>query len=240
MVSSDDAGGTTTEDRDGSLRDQDGDAEAAEDAALRATLESGVTDRRFCLETTAPNPRNVTCYGSSSSKTPRRYLEEARLLGYILAKRGHVCINGAGSFGCMAAMNDGVHAGEGHVRGVIHEMFLVDNGYFDIDPKTQTRLMRRGSSHRVFENAVILDREEQNERHRRRQNERRQRAEEQPVEQRGKTDGRTGQDTEKKAGGKKPGPVREILVAGTYRAHERGRQSWEDDDSSSAVSQYSS
>lgn len=129
--------------------------------ALRTKLESRLIDKSFCLEEIAPKSLNLTCYGSSSSKTPERYLEEARLLGYIIAKRGHVCINGAGSYGCMAAMNDGVYAGEGHVRGVIHEMFLADNGYFDVDAKTQQRLMRRGSSHAVFENAIILSREEQ-------------------------------------------------------------------------------
>ncbi len=139
----------------------DGIADVELKTDLQTKLESRVVDRSFCLEETAPKPLNVTCYGSSSSKTPERYLEEARLLGYIIAKRGHVCINGAGSFGCMAAMNDGVYAGEGHVRGVIHEMFLADNGYFDVDAKTQQRLMRRGSSHAVFENAVILSREEQ-------------------------------------------------------------------------------
>ena len=142
-----------------SLNDSVSEAEAK--ANLQTKLESRVADKRFCLEETASKPLNVTCYGSSSSKTPERYLEEARLLGYIIAKRGHVCINGAGSYGCMAAMNDGVYAGEGHVRGVIHEMFLADNGYFDVDAKTQQRLMRRGSSHAVFENALILNREEQ-------------------------------------------------------------------------------
>ena len=53
----------------------------------------------------------------------------------------------------MAAMNDGVLAGDGHVRGVIHEMFLVDNGYVGINGK---KLLRRGSSHQVFENAIIF------------------------------------------------------------------------------------
>ena len=76
-------------------------------ATLRSTLESRIVDREFCLENSASRPLNITCYGSSSSKTPERDLEEARLLGYILSRRGHVCINGAGSYGCMAAMNDG-------------------------------------------------------------------------------------------------------------------------------------
>ena len=71
----------------------------------------------------------ITCYGSSAAQTPEPYLKEARSLGYILARRGHVCVNGAGTFGCMAAMNDGAVAGDGHIVGVIHEMFLVDDGY---------------------------------------------------------------------------------------------------------------
>jgi uncharacterized protein (TIGR00730 family) len=43
-----------------------------------------------------------------------------------MAKRGHVCVNGAGSFGCMAAMNDGAVEGNGHIVGVIHEMWLTE------------------------------------------------------------------------------------------------------------------
>lgn len=89
----------------------------------------------------------VTCYGSSSAKTPEAYLDEARSLGYILAKRGHVCVNGAGSFGCMAAMNEGAMVGDGHLVGVIHEMFLVDDGY---GGKT---ISRDGGSHFAFQAA---------------------------------------------------------------------------------------
>lgn len=181
------------------------DAESATDkAALRIQLESKVVDRSFCLETTSSKPLNITCYGSSSSKTPERYLEEARLLGYILSKRGHVCINGAGSFGCMAAMNDGVHAGDGHVRGVIHEMFLADNGYFDVDAKTQKRLMRRGSSHAVFENALILNREEQKQL-------------EEDLQNKPSMQSRPSMDAQETE------PIREILVAGMLSAHSRMR-----------------
>ena len=82
----------------------------------------------------------VTCYGSSSSDTPEPYLCEARSLGYILAKRGHTCVNGAGSYGCMAAMNDGAARGDGHVVGVIHEMWL---------QKSET--LRDGGAHPIFE-----------------------------------------------------------------------------------------
>jgi predicted Rossmann-fold nucleotide-binding protein len=79
----------------------------------------------------APQSLRITCYGSSSAKTPENYLQAARSLGYTLAKRGHVCINGAGPAGCMSAMNDGAVLGSGHIIGVIHEMFLVDNGYLE-------------------------------------------------------------------------------------------------------------
>lgn len=146
-----------------------------DDTGLRNKLEGSryVSDPRFCFQSKASVSLKITCYGSSSAKTPVRYLDEARLLGYILAKRGHVCINGAGSYGCMAAMNEGCHIGDGHVRGVIHEMFLVDNGYLDNADDTgddSTRLGRRkvlekrGSSlPRVFENATVLTKDKQSE-----------------------------------------------------------------------------
>jgi predicted Rossmann-fold nucleotide-binding protein len=63
-------------------------------------------------------------------------------LGYSLAKRGHTCVNGAGSFGCMAALNDGAAAGNGHIVGVIHEMFLVDG--------KDDWCVRDGGAHTVF------------------------------------------------------------------------------------------
>ena len=56
-------------------------------------------------------------------------------------------MNGAGSFGCMAAMNDGAVAGNGHIVGVIHEMFLVDNGYGG-----RKKIDRDGGSHKAFQN----------------------------------------------------------------------------------------
>lgn len=112
------------------------------------SLDPHLLESEFCAVPATKSLR-VTCYGSSSSKTPEKYLKEARALGYILARRGHVCVNGAGSYGCMAAMNDGVWVGEGHVIGVIHEMFLVDSGYWGVDGK----VIRDGGAHKVFENA---------------------------------------------------------------------------------------
>jgi len=98
------------------------------------------------VEQPADRSLRLTCYGSSSAKTPEAYLREAWALGYILAKRGHVCVNGAGSFGCMAAMNDGAVEGNGHIVGVIHEMFLVDNGY------GEKKVERDGGAHKAFRN----------------------------------------------------------------------------------------
>jgi hypothetical protein len=39
---------------------------------------------------------NICVYGSSSTHTPAKYLDEARKLGQLLADGGHLCINGAG------------------------------------------------------------------------------------------------------------------------------------------------
>jgi len=70
----------------------------------------------------------ICCYGSSSPKTLQKYINDAYTLGYILCKRGHICVNGAGEHGCMGAMNLGMEEtdGTGKVVGVIHEMFIKD------------------------------------------------------------------------------------------------------------------
>lgn len=48
-------------------------------------------------------------------------MDEAYALGKTLALRGHVCVNGAGAYGCMAAMNDGAADHDGHIIGVVSE-----------------------------------------------------------------------------------------------------------------------
>ena len=116
-----------------------------------ATIDSAVSQSEFCSQLAKTSLR-VTCYGSSSAKTPERYLKEARSLGYILARRGHVCVNGAGSFGCMAAMNDGAVAGNGHIVGVIHEMFLVDGSYDTWE--SGKKVDRDGNAHTAFASAL--------------------------------------------------------------------------------------
>ena len=56
-------------------------------------IEDSIKNSPFCA-ISAKKSLRITCYGSSSARTPERYLKEARALGYILAKRGHVCVNG--------------------------------------------------------------------------------------------------------------------------------------------------
>lgn len=95
------------------------------------------------LQKTPPVPSlRVCCYGSSSSDTPAPYLQAAHQTGFLLGKRGHVCVNGAGSHGCMAALNQGASdSGNGKIVGVIHEMWL----------KEDKNTMRDGGAHSVFD-----------------------------------------------------------------------------------------
>jgi predicted Rossmann-fold nucleotide-binding protein len=109
-----------------------------------ALIDPEAINSEFCSQHASKSLR-VTCYGSSSSKTPMRYLKAAETLGYTLAKRGHICVNGAGSHGCMAAMNDGAVIGNGHIVGVIHEMFVVDAYFGD-----QKIVERDGGAHEAL------------------------------------------------------------------------------------------
>jgi uncharacterized protein (TIGR00730 family) len=118
------------------------------DSDLIGIIDPIVANSDF-VQIKAQKPLRICCYGSSSSETPELYLTEARSLGYMLAKRGHTCVNGAGAYGCMAAMNDGAHAGDGHIVGVIHEMWL-----------QKSEALRDGGAHRIFhstENAAPPD-----------------------------------------------------------------------------------
>lgn len=81
-------------------------------------------DAYLTMLATTPKPLRVCCYGASSSRTPKKYIDAAYQLGHILARRGHTCVNGAGSSGCMAAMNCGADDGGGHIVGVMHEKFI--------------------------------------------------------------------------------------------------------------------
>lgn len=72
----------------------------------------------------SPTSLKICCYGSSSKNTKEEYVKEAYNLGYALAQRGHICVNGAGAEGSMGAMNQGVQDGNGSVMGIIHKEFV--------------------------------------------------------------------------------------------------------------------
>eukprot|EP00389_Voromonas_pontica_P015817 GDKH01024714.1.p1 GENE.GDKH01024714.1~~GDKH01024714.1.p1 ORF type:complete len:248 (+),score=37.41 GDKH01024714.1:115-858(+) len=76
---------------------------------------------------------NVCVFGSSSATTPQPFLDVSHELGVLLAKAGHLNINGGGGVGCMGALNKGCKLHHGRVRGVIHEEFVVDGKEFVIE-----------------------------------------------------------------------------------------------------------
>ena len=62
----------------------------------------------------------ICVFGSSSARTKPAYLEQARQLGRMIAEQGHVCVNGAGRFGGMGALNEGAlkAGGESEARSI--------------------------------------------------------------------------------------------------------------------------
>jgi uncharacterized protein (TIGR00730 family) len=95
------------------------------------------------------SPLRVCCYGSSSSRTPEKYIDAAYQLGNTLAKRGHTCVNGAGSSGCMAAMNRGADDGGGHIVGVIHEKFVETGSSGGQWEEGMHTVFHKGSTHEL-------------------------------------------------------------------------------------------
>ena len=94
-------------------------------------------------------PLRVCCYGSSSNRTPDKYIDAAYQLGNTLAKRGHICVNGAGSSGCMAAMNRGADDGGGHIVGVIHEKFVETGSSGGEWEEGMHTVFHKGSTHEL-------------------------------------------------------------------------------------------
>lgn len=65
----------------------------------------------------------LTVYGSSSPRTPTRYLDAAAELGRQAAAAGWTLRTGAGKDGCMGALADAALAAGGIVEGVILRLF---------------------------------------------------------------------------------------------------------------------
>jgi predicted Rossmann-fold nucleotide-binding protein len=162
------------------------------DVPIDIPIDQAVLESPFIQEKAA-KPLRVCCYGSSSSLTPVKYLSPAKSVGYILARRGHTCVNGAGSFGCMAAMNDGAGQGDGHIVGVIHEMWLVDSSDWAVRDE-ERRTLRDGGAHAVFDGAIGNSNGNSN-----------------------------GDSNSNSSESKRDGPKREMLVAGGKDLQERKR-----------------
>ena len=71
---------------------------------------------------------HITVYSASSGQVPAVYLEAARDLGVLLARRGHVLVNGAGCTGLMGAAADACLQNGGEAVGVIPE-FMIAEGW---------------------------------------------------------------------------------------------------------------
>lgn len=71
---------------------------------------------------------NICVFAASSSKTNNVYVNDARLLGKLLAKNGHRIIYGGGGIGLMGAMADEALKGGAKITGVIPE-FMHHNGW---------------------------------------------------------------------------------------------------------------
>eukprot|EP00941_MAST-03F_sp_MAST-3F-sp1_P001542 g1542.t1 len=76
-------------------------------------------------------PLRVCVYGSSSPRSSKAFLDASRELGAALAKRGHVCVNGGGLYGCMGALNEGALQSNGEVIGAIHERWFPTHSKLD-------------------------------------------------------------------------------------------------------------
>lgn len=70
----------------------------------------------------------ILVYGASSAAIDKKYVDDARELGRLMAERGHQCINGGGATGVMGAVTDGALDAGGRVQGIIPK-FMVDNGW---------------------------------------------------------------------------------------------------------------
>merc|ERR1712166_1485088 len=68
----------------------------------------------------------IAVFGSSSADTIEGFIKESEKLGLLLAEQGHTCLNGAGKFGGMGALNRGCQAGKGRIEGSIHKIWTKD------------------------------------------------------------------------------------------------------------------
>jgi len=86
---------------------------------------------------------HICVYGSASKLTPNKYLDAATEVGELIAKAGHVCINGAGANGVMGALNRALLKSGGQVIGVVHEK-MVDGDITGLETAGMELRLARG------------------------------------------------------------------------------------------------
>lgn len=70
----------------------------------------------------------VTVYGASSPSIDPRYIDDARAVGDLLARRGVTLVSGGGRTGLMAAAIEGATEAGGHTIGVLPR-FMLDRAW---------------------------------------------------------------------------------------------------------------
>ena len=81
----------------------------------------------------------ITVFGSSSAKTPQRYLDLSFEIGAAIGRKGWTLRNGAGENGCMGATTDGALSVGGRVEGV-NLRYFVDQGF--VHPRLNNSQLR--------------------------------------------------------------------------------------------------
>ena len=81
----------------------------------------------------------ITVFGSSSAKTPQRYLDLSFEIGAAIGRKGWTLRNGAGENGCMGATTDGALSVGGRVEGV-NLCYFVDQGF--VHPRLNNSQLR--------------------------------------------------------------------------------------------------
>lgn len=79
-------------------------------------------------DTNTESRRAVTVYGASSPAIDTQYMEQARLLGALLARHGLTVVNGGGRSGLMAAATEGAASEGGETIGVLPG-FMIERGW---------------------------------------------------------------------------------------------------------------
>lgn len=86
---------------------------------------------------------NICIYGAASEEIDQIFIRETERLGYMLAKRGHDLVFGAGARGLMGAAARGFQRGGGKIYGVAPEFMNADGLLFpDCDELIRTGTMR--------------------------------------------------------------------------------------------------